>query len=184
MATTAAAYCFDTTALPEWGIDSLTLASDSEGRQFFPVKPIVAALALSREAAVSFLKTDSRTAPGLQQIRAPSRGGAQDTLYISKRALAIWLAVLDPRLIGPRAKACGRLEEFQAALWQLADRFLFRGKIAADALASGHLLPVSVPLSGAQTAHTLCPICGGAVAATVEQGFLHLARMDDAGGAS
>jgi hypothetical protein len=91
-----------------------------------------------------------------------------------------------PRLI-EQVLAQRAAQEAQAALWQLADRFLFRGKIAADV--ARQTLPVRVPLSGAQTAQAPCPACeapqGGpwpTEAATVEAGHLHLARVEDASG--
>lgn len=167
-------YCFYDDALPEWGIDAITIAEDRDGALYFPVKVLCAALALDRGSAVAFLHEDSRTAPGMKEIRVPSRGGAQSTTCVRRRELAIWLAVIDPRRIGPKARACGRLQEFQEALWQLADRVMFRGKMGADATAVP--APVAFPLEGIQRAPAHCPDCGAPILIEVERGEARVSR--------
>ena len=165
-------YCFYDEAAPEWGIDAITIAQDREGALYFPVKAITDALALDRGAAVAFIKADSRTAGGVRAIRVPTRGGRQEMPCIRRRELAIWLAVLDPRRIGPRAKAAGHLQEFQASLWHLAERIAFRGKASADAAAVP--VPVAATLEGAQRALTSCPDCGSPLVAEVRDGKVYL----------
>jgi hypothetical protein len=141
-------YCFYDEALPEWGIASLLVAEDSQGNHYFQFRPICEALQLQRSKQNAFIQTDSRTRSGAESIKAPTNGGIQETLFLRKRETAIWLAILDPEHVNGLAK--GRLEEFQDALWSLADRTVFRKRrsIVAGAEDVGRVVPLTGDLRG------------------------------------
>lgn len=159
-------------SLPDWGIERVTLAQDAQGAVYFPVKVICEALAIDRGNYTALIKEDGRTRGGVREIRAPSPGGTQKTLYIRRRELAIWLTLIDPAKVGPRARARGRLQDFQAALWHLAERIAFKGKASAEASATP--APVAAALEGAQRAPVQCPDCGAPLLAEIREGKLYL----------
>lgn len=165
-------YRFYDESLEEWGIPRITLAQDGRGAVFYPFRVVCDALALDRGTYAAFVREDSRTARGVREIRAPTAGGPQPTLYLRRRELAIWLALIDPSRVGKRAKAAGRLHEFQAALWHLAERVAFKSKASADASATP--APVLAALEGSQRTMTHCPDCGSPLRAEVRDGKLYL----------
>lgn len=124
-------YAFYEEALPDWGIASILVAEDSEGNLYFQFRPICEALRLQRSKQNAFIQSDSRTRAGAKPIDAPTNGGIQETLFLRKRETAIWLAILDPEHVNGVAK--GRIQEFQDALWTLADRTAFRRHKVASA---------------------------------------------------
>jgi hypothetical protein len=149
-------YCFYEDALPEWNIPLLMLAEDNDGDVFFPVRPIITALGVDRPTQTATIQEDSRLKPGARLIKkAPTRGGRQDTLYLRRREVAIWLTLIDPEKVGENAR--GRVEEFQAALWRLADKILFRRRRIAQGAATD--LGEVVELHGAQHGEFTCE-CG------------------------
>jgi len=164
------AFCFYEDALPEWGIAHLILAEDDQGDVWYPVRPLIEALDIQRTTQTSMLQTDARTRNGVREIHAPTRGGKQRALYVRKRECAIWLTLIDPENVAGRAR--GRLEDFQAALWQLAQKLVFRRKRSTEAGIEG---PTSVAqFGGTQHTDTTCPICDGALHAELERGQLRL----------
>lgn len=124
-------YCFYEDALPEWDIHRILLAEDETGAVFFPVRTLCDALKIDRPTQSALIQADSRTLPGARTIKAPTRGGVQPALYLRRREVAIWLTGIDPPRVGGRAR--GRLDEFQQGLWQLAERTVFRRRMAAEA---------------------------------------------------
>lgn len=165
-------YQFYDESLPDWGIERILLAQDESSTVYFPFRVICDALALDRGTYAAYLRQDSRTFRGVREIRAPSAGGAQQTLYLRKRELGIWLTVIDPSKVGKRAKAAGRLEEFQGDLWHLAERLVFKGKASADV--SVVRVPVETTLAGTLRGETHCPDCGAALIGEVRDGKLYL----------
>ena len=182
MKTTTATYCFFEESAPEWGIDVITIAQDRDGALYFPVKIICDALAIDRMSQAAIVKEDGRIRGGARMIRLPSRGGAQETLCLRRRELAIWLTLIDPDRVGPRARARGRLQEFQAALWHLAERIAFKGKASTDA--SAVPAPVVTTMEGTQYTVTHCPDCGARLRAEVRDGKLSLWHAGDGAGAN
>lgn len=142
-------YCFYEDSLPEWDIPYILLAEDSAGDVFYPVRPICEALHLDRSTQNSIIRSDSRTKGGADDIKAPSKGGKQETLYLRKKECAIWLTNIDPARVNGVAK--GRLVEFQEGLWQLAERTVFRRHMAAHASAED---------IDTRTLPGHCPYCG------------------------
>ena len=168
--TAEAVYSFYEDAIPEWGISYILLAEDEFGDVYFPTRPIIEALGVQRTRQTGIIQEDTRTRGGVREISAPTRGGKQKALYIRKRELAIWLTIIDPAYVGQRAR--GRLTEFQAALWHLAEKLIFKRR---QGLEAGLANPTSVAtLSGAQRAETTCPDCGAPLIAEVEDGELRL----------
>lgn len=165
-------YNFYDDSLPEWGIDRILLAQDGRGAVFYPFHPICGALALDRKTHAALVRQDGRIGRGVRDIRAPSPGGIQQTLYLRRRELAIWLTVIDPSKIGPRARAAGRLAEFQAALWHLAERIAFKTKAGADASATP--APVVATWQGTKRTPTSCPDCGAPLIAEERGDKLYL----------
>jgi hypothetical protein len=173
-------YQFYTESLPEWGIERITLAQDRDGALYFPVNTICEALAVTRNHYAAFIKADSRTCGGIRDVRAPTAGGLQPMLYIRRRELAIWLTVIDPAKVGPRARAAGRLADFQAALWHLAERIAFKSKASTDA--SAIPAPIVTTMEGTQYTVTRCPDCGARLRAEVHEGKLSLWHARDGAG--
>lgn len=167
-----ASYRFYPESAPEWGIERIMLAQDDTGAVFYPFRPICDALALDRTTHAALIRQDSRISRGMREIRAPSPGGSQQTMYLRRRELGIWLTVIDPSHIGKRARAAGRLVEFQAAMWHLAERIAFKSKAGSDASATP--APVSAELQGSQRAPVACPDCGAPLIAEIRAGRLYL----------
>lgn len=143
-------YSFYSASLPEWGIDSILVAEDSDGNQLFQFRPMCDALQLQRSGQNAFIQTDSRTRKWAKTIKkAPTDGGPQPTLFLRKRETAIWLTCIDPDKVNGIAK--GRLGEFQEGLWQLAQRTMFRRHMAAHAGAED---------VDTRTLPGHCPYCG------------------------
>ena len=170
---TEPAYCFYEESLPEWGISRIMLAEDAQGDMFFPVRPICEALGVDRPTQMGIIQSDSRLKRGARTIKIPTRGGKQDTLCLRKREVGVWLATIDPLRVGERAR--GRLEEFQEALWNLADRIVFRRRRSVEAGAEG--ATTTARLSGTQSTNTCCPECGAPLRAEVERGDVRLRRI-------
>lgn len=166
----AQAYCFYDDTLPEWNITWIVLAEDGAGDVWFPVRPIIEALGVDRPTQQGIIQQDSRTKKGVRQIKAPTRGGKQTVLYIRQRECAIWLTLIDPDNVGELAK--GRLEDFQGALWHIAERIIF--KRARGVAAAAHGPTASAKLSGVQSAIVPCPCCGELLIAELEDGELRL----------
>lgn len=164
-------YSFYEEAIPEWDISYILLAEDVGGDVYFPTRPIIEALGVERSRQTGIIKEDTRTRGGVKEISAPTRGGKQKALYIRKRELAIWLTIIDPENVGPRAK--GRLTEFQAALWHLAEKLVFKRRRGVEASLDN---PTSVAqlVGGVARAETTCPDCGVALVAEVDGGELRL----------
>jgi hypothetical protein len=155
VSTTDEAYCFYEDSLPDWNIPMIWLAEDSACDLFFPMRPLITALGVDRPTQMAIIAEDTRLKGGARILKAPTRGGKQDVHYLRKREVAIWLTLIDPEKVAPRAR--GRVEEFQAALWHLAERIIFRRRRLADAgaAATGAL----IELHGAQRGEFTCD-CG------------------------
>jgi hypothetical protein len=167
-------FAFFEDSLPEWGIPHIWLARDSEGNVYYPVRLLIDALHLQRTDQTSYIQADSRTRKGVKTIKSPTRGGAQDTLYLRKREVAIWLANLDPERVNGVAK--GRLNEFQEALWNLAQRTVFkmRRSAAAGAEDAGELLS----LVGILQTEFVCD-CGRRHMLRLENGQLRVFHLEE-----
>lgn len=149
------AFCFYEESLPDWGIARIVLAEDADGAVYFPVRTICDALGVDRPTQSAIVQQDSRTKKGARFIDVPTKGGKQRALCVRKRELGIWLTIIDPANVGERAR--GRLEEFQEALWALADRLVFRRRRSVEAGAED--TGTAIPLQGAQRGQFLCE-CG------------------------
>lgn len=136
-------YSFYPASLPEWGIDSILVAEDCLGNQLFQFRPMCDALQLQRSGQNAFIQTDSRTRKWAKTIKAPTDGGRQSTLFLRKRETAIWLTCIDPEKVNGVAK--GRLDEFQAGLWNVAERAVFnkRRSVHAGAEDIGEVMQVT-----------------------------------------
>lgn len=167
-------YCFYEDALPDWGIDFLMLAEDAEGTVYYPVRPIISALGIERTTQTSIIQEDARLKAGASKIIAPTRGGPQEVLYLAHRQVAIWLTIIDPEKVAPRVR--GRLEEFQAALWHLADKILFRRRriVAASATDTGTLVEIRGELHGEFTCE-----CGRRHIIKIADGEMRVYRVKD-----
>jgi P22_AR N-terminal domain len=156
VSTTDEAYCFYEDSLPDWNIPYIMLAEDSAGDVFFPVRPLITALGVDRPTQMAIIQEDTRLKGGVRLVKkAPTCGGKQDVHYLRRREVAIWLTLIDPDKVAPRAR--GRVEEFQAALWQLADRIVFRRRrLAAGGATDTGML---IELHGAQRGEFTCD-CG------------------------
>lgn len=148
-------YCFYEESLPDWGISRILLAEDAQGDVFFPVRTICEALCVDRPTQSAIVQQDSRTKKGARMVGMPTRGGTQKTLCLRKREVGIWLTIMDPDNVGELAR--GRLEEFQEALWTLADRIIFRRRRGVEA--GAHDTGTVLRLHGAQRGEILCE-CG------------------------
>jgi hypothetical protein len=148
-------YCFYEESIPDWGIDRILLAEDDAGDLYFPVTPLTTALGVDRPTQASIIQSDSRLKRGARSIKIPTRGGKQESLCLRKREVGIWLATIDPLRVGTSAR--GRVEEFQEALWALADRIVFRRRRSVEASAED--TGTVVELHGAQRGEILCE-CG------------------------
>lgn len=166
-------YCFYEEALPEWGISLIMLAEDEAGQLFYPVRPICDALQVDRPTQAAIIQTDSRTKKGARDIKAPTRGGRQEVLYLRRREVAVWLALIDPERVGPRAR--GRVEDFQNALWQLADKIVFKRRrgIEASAVDTG----IRVDLHGEMRGEFIC--CGRRHIFKIADGEMRVYHVDD-----
>lgn len=165
-------YSFYVEPLREWGIERITLAQDAAGAVFYPFRVIVDALALDTRHYLALAREDGRTARGMREIRAPTPGGAQSTIYMRRRELSILLALIDPAQVGKRAKALGTLADFQAALWHLAERVAFKGKASAELGAT--LAPTVATWQGTRRTPTSCPDCGAPLIAEERGDRLYL----------
>lgn len=168
-------YSFYEDALPDWGIDFLMLAEDAEGMVYYPVRPIISALGVDRTTQTSIIQADARLKKGARKITAPTRGGPQEVLYLAHRQVAIWLTIIDPENVAPRVR--GRLEEFQAALWRLADKILFlrRRSIETAAIDTG----TRVTMYGALHGEFSCE-CGRHHIVKFADGEMRVYHMEDA----
>lgn len=160
-------------SLEEWGIPRIVLVEDSAtGDAWYPLRPIVEVLATDWGTTSGLARTDSRTAPGVQDIRVPTPGGPQLSVYIRRRELAILLTIIDPSRLGPRAKARGKLQEFQNALWHLAERMAFKHRQVADVCAVH--ASTTATLEGTETGMVTCPVCASLLDVEVSRGKVHL----------
>lgn len=166
-------YSFYEDALPDWGIHSIWLAEDAEGDVFYQVRPIITVLGVQRSAQTANIQEDSRLKRGARMIKAPTSGGRQEALYLRKREVAIWLVIMDPDKVGERAR--GRLEEFQADLFHLAERIFFRRKRLAQAMATDAGIPVE--MYGEQRGEFFC--CGRRHIAVSSEGQLRIYHADE-----
>jgi hypothetical protein len=162
----AIGFCFYEDAIPEWGIAYMLLAEDVEGDVWYPARPIIEALGVQRTTQTGILQTDARTRKGVKEISAPTRGGKQKAIYVRRKECAIWLTLIDPEKVAERAR--GKIEDFQGALWQLADKIVFRRKRISDAATEG---PTTVAyFHGDLHTDTACPICEGSLDAELGGG--------------
>ncbi len=162
--TTDIGICFYEDTIPEWGIAHILLAEDDQGDIWYPARTIIEALGVDRPTQQGILRTDARTRGGVREIYAPTRGGRQKAIYVRRRECAIWLTLIDPEHVADRVRS--HLEDFQSALWALAERIVFRRRRIANASAEG---PTTIAhFCGALHTDTTCPLCEGTLHAELE----------------
>jgi hypothetical protein len=151
-------YDFYQESLSEWGIEEIWLAQDHAGDIYYPARPVIEALGVQRSTQTAIMQEDSRLRRGVRLIKkAPTRGGRQDTLYLRKHEVSIWLALIDPARVGERARGKGKLEQFQRDLFHLAQRLAFRQRRLAEGMAQD--VGLEVEIHGEQVAEYYC-LCG------------------------
>lgn len=174
MPTALEAYRYGRIIVREFNVDVQAVAV---GRAvYFPLRPLVEALGLSRQAQIRKMREDSRFADAFRLLPVPTDRGLRDAWCINKRAVSIWLASLDPARCSLKVRPA--VERFQAALFAAADRFLFgdtrRQSLDPDAKST-------VFLTGQIAAGPApCPLCGGHLCVTLDlgEGDIHLTPAD------
>lgn len=165
-------YCFYEDGLPDWNMPSITIAEDENGEVWYPVRPMCKGLAVDSPTQAGIIRQDSRLSQHARDIRVPTPGGRQEQLCLTHKGVAIWLAGIDPHRVGKYAR--GRMEEYQDALWSLADKLVFSRRRTAEASAQG--ATVTTKLIGTQKGEALCPHCHQPVGIEVEHGDARLIK--------
>lgn len=139
--------------IPRFGVQ--VRAVSLERRVYFPVCAVCMVLGISHQSQKTRLKVDSRFADALRELSVSTSGGYQDTLCIRKDMVAAWLSLINPSHC-KLAKTRERLQEFQAELFAVADRFLFGDVGASGKLAATKKFPMITLMSWWRTFVTNC----------------------------
>lgn len=147
----SAGYNLDTIRLPEW--DTEMDVPRVNATHYFPVRTISRILGVDPAAQLEVIKTDSRYRRHLRGFHLPTTKGKRYTLCLRRREAAWWIVGIDPKRI-KNARVRGKVEQFQQALMDEADRLIF-----------GAAPRVAEPVRVVRVAHTVdadivCPDCG------------------------
>ncbi len=135
---------------------------------YFPLRPLCRALGMAQQMQIKKLKADSRFKEAFLALPVPTTKGLRETWCVERRAVAKWLATIDPDQCPVKAK--GLIAQFQDELFAAADRFLF-GDTGATIYDTATL--TDRPLGGILYVGS-CPKCGTHLCLEIDETGIHL----------
>lgn len=136
---------------------------------YFPTRTLCERMGLSYRSQRRRLIDEPRLAQHQRPLPVPTVKGLRDMRCIRKEGVAVWFTLVEPSKCAV-ATTRKQLEEFQAELFAAADRFLFGD--TSDSVwdpATKSAAPVTGLLRVGE-----CPLCGGRLCLTFDDGPAHL----------
>ncbi len=144
---------------------------------YFPIRHVCMALGIGSNRQLERLAHDGRfNGDGdIETLPIITKRGSRPTECIRRDKVATWFTLINPRRVG-KPDVRDRLEQFQAAIFAAADRFLWGDKSAvAPADDSPNARPAVV--EGTLTITGVCPHCGGRLCITSSLQGTHITPL-------